>query len=80
MLILTTVLFLCHNRQVLWPKETSTDPHFEKYLRKISRWRTNLKGMNDDASLSIASDKKKLVQSTRFKRARSTLRFFPLTE
>ena len=62
MLILATVLFLCHNRKVLWPKETSTDPHFEKYLEKISRWRTNLKGMNDDASLSIVSDQKKLVQ------------------
>ena len=36
--------------------------------------------MNDDASLSIASDKKKLVQSTRFKRARLTLRFYRLTE
>ena len=80
MLILTTVLFLCHNREVLWSKETSTDPHFEKYLRKIPRWRTNLKGMNDDSSLSIASDKKKLVQSTRFKRASLTLRFYRSTE
>ena len=52
LLILATILFLCHNREVLWPKKTSTDPHFEKYLGKIPRWRTNLKGMNDDASLS----------------------------
>ena len=75
LLILTTVLFLCHNREVLWPKETSINPHFEKYLGKIPRWRTNLKGMNDDASLSIASDQQKLVQSTRFKRARLRLHF-----
>ena len=54
LLILATILFLCHNREVLWPKKTSTDPHFEKYLGKIPRWRTNLKGMNDDASLSSA--------------------------
>ena len=61
-MLILAVLFLCHNRKVLWPKETSTDPHSEKYLEKISRWRTNLKGMNDDASLSIVSDQKKLVQ------------------
>ena len=54
LLILATILFLCHNREVLWPKKTSTDPYFEKYLGKIPRWRTNLKGMNDDASLSSA--------------------------
>ena len=75
LLILTTVLFLSHNREVLWPKETSINPHFEKYLGKIPRWRTNLKGMNDDASLSNASDQQNLVQSTCFKRARLRLHF-----
>ena len=42
LLILATVLFLGENRKILWPEETSTDPHIEKYLGKIPRWRTNL--------------------------------------
>ena len=51
--ILATVLFLGENRKILWPEETSTDPYIEKYLGKIPRWRTNLKGTIDDVCLNM---------------------------